>query len=154
MTPRIGLWRHTDFLKLWTGQTLSALGSTVTNLALPLTAALILHASALEKGLLSTAATIPNLLFGLVARVCADRVRRRPIMMIGADISRALLLLSIPAVALVHRLTIGQLYAALFLAGACTTFFDVANVSYLPSLVGRAHVVSANSRLVASASVA
>lgn len=153
MPTLTGLWRHTDFLKLWTGQTLSALGSTITNLALPLTAALILHASAFEMGLLSTAATVPNLLFGLVAGVWADRVRRRPIM-IGADISRALLLLSIPAAALFHLLTMGQLYAVLFLAGACTTFFDVANVSYLPSLVGRGHVVSANSRLVASASVA
>ena len=44
MTPLSGLWRHTEFLKLWTGQTLSALGSTVTNLALPLPAALLLHA--------------------------------------------------------------------------------------------------------------
>ncbi len=61
MPTLTGLWRHTDFLKLWTGQTLSALGSTITNLALPLTAALILHASAFEMGLLSTAATVPNL---------------------------------------------------------------------------------------------
>ena len=153
MSARTGLWRHTDFLILWTGQTLSALGSTVTTLALPLTAALILHASAFEMGLLSTVATVPNLLFGLVAGVSADRVRRRPLM-ISAEISRALLLLSIPIAALVHRLTIGQLYAVVFLAGTCTTFFEVANVSYLPSLVGRDHVVSATSRLVASASVA
>lgn len=148
-----GLWRHADFLKLWTGQTLSALGATVTTLALPLTAALVLHASAFEMGLLSTAATVPNLLFGLVAGLWADRVRRRPIM-IGAELSRALLLTSIPVAALFHLLAMGQLYAVVFLAGACTTFFDVANTSYLPSLVGREHLIDAMSRVVASGSVA
>lgn len=153
MSLRTGLWRHADFLKLWSGQTLSALGSTITSLALSLTAALALHASALEMGLLSTAATLPNLLFGLVAGLGADRMRRRWIML-GAELSRALLLTSIPLAAWWHVLTLGQLYAVVFLAGTCTTFFDVAQTSYLPSLVGREHIVAATSRVVASTSVA
>src|SRR5918911_3678885 len=153
MSKLTGLWGHTDFLKLWAGQTLSALSSNVTDLALPLIAALVLHASAFEMGLLSTVATLPDLLLGLFAGVWADRVRRRPIM-ITADVSRALLLLSVPVAAVFDVMMIWQLYAVLFLTGACATFFDVANVSYLPSLVGREHLVSANSKLVASTSFA
>ena len=91
MPKLTGLWRHPDFLKLWAGQSLSALSANVTDLALPLIAALVLHASAFEMGLLLTVATLPDLLLGLFAGVWADRVRRRPIM-IAADVSRALLL--------------------------------------------------------------
>jgi MFS family permease len=104
-------------------------------------------------GLLGTAATAPNLLVGLAAGVWADRVRRRPIL-IGADITRSVLLLSIPIAWAVDLLTIWQLYTVLFVAGACTTFFDVAYVSYLPSLVARSQLVSANGKLEASRSIA
>ncbi len=153
MPKLAGLWRHPDFLKLWAGQTLAALSSNVTDLALPLIAALILRASPFEMGLLGTVATLPNLLLGLFAGVWADRVRRRPIM-IAADAGRALLLLSVPVAAVFGAMTMWQLYAVLFLTGACATFFDVASVSYLPSLVGREHLVRANSKLVASSSAA
>jgi MFS family permease len=152
--PRLtGLWRHPDFLTLWAAQTLATLSANVTNLALPLIAALTLHASPFEMGLLGTMATLPNIMIGLFAGTWADRARRRPIM-IAADVIRALLLCSIPIAAAVNMLTIWQLYAVLFLSGVCTTFFDVANVSYLPSLVGRDQLTSANSRIVASTSVA
>lgn len=141
------------FLKLWCAHTLAALSANVTNLALPLVAALTLHATPFEMGLLSMVATLPNMLVGLFAGTWADRRRRKPIM-VAADLARAMLLLSIPLAALFGLLTLWQLYAVLFLSGICTTFFDVANVSYLPSLVGRAQLVGANSRIVASASVA
>ena len=42
------------------------------------------------------------------------RMRRRPIM-IAADASRALLLLSVPVAAVFHVMTLWQLYAVLFL---------------------------------------
>jgi MFS family permease len=153
MSRLTGLWRHPDFLTLWAAQTLAALSANVTNLAVPLIAALTLHASPFEMGLLSTMATLPNIVIGLFAGSWADRAQRRPIM-IAADVIRALLLCSIPVAVVFNMLTIGHLYAVLFLCGVCTTFFDVANVSYLPSLVGRAQLTSANSRIVASASVA
>src|ERR671937_580138 len=108
MPKLTGLWHHPDFLKLWAGQTLSALSSNVTDLALPLIAALVLHASAFEMGLLLTVATLPDLLLGLFAGVWADRVRRRPIM-IAADASRALLLLSVPVAAVFDVMMIWSL---------------------------------------------
>src|SRR5215208_6385182 len=94
--PRLtGLWRHPDFLILWAAQTLAVLSANVTNLAVPLIAALTLHASPYEMGLLSTMATLPNIMIGLFAGLWADRAQRRPIM-IAADLIRALLLCSIP----------------------------------------------------------
>jgi hypothetical protein len=48
-----GLWGHPDFMKLWVGETISLLGSQVTALALPLTAALILQASSEQMGILN-----------------------------------------------------------------------------------------------------
>jgi len=74
--------------------------------------------------------------------------------MIAADVTRALLLVSIPVTSAFNMLTIWQVYAVLFLFGIGTTVFDVANVSYLPSLVGRNQELSANSRIVASTSIA
>ena len=62
-----GLWRHADFRRLWAGQTVSLVGSQVTALALPVAAALTLHATALQMGLLSVAGSLPILLLACVS---------------------------------------------------------------------------------------
>lgn len=153
MSRDSGLWRHPDFLTLWSAQTLAALGAQVTQLAFPLIAAVTLDASPFEMGLLSTMATLPNLLVGLFAGTWVDRARRLPLM-IAAAVARAVLLVSIPVASAFNILTIEQLYAVLFLFGISITVFDIASVSYLPSLVGRDRVLSANSRIVVSTSLA
>jgi MFS family permease len=153
MSPTASLWRHHDFRTLWFAQTLAALSANVTHLALPLIAVVALHASPFEMGLLSAMATLPNLLLGLFAGPWVDRALRRPLL-IAADGARALLLVSIPISFAFNLLTMGQLYVVLFLFGIGTTVFEVANASYLPGLVGRDQVLSANSRIVASTSVA
>ncbi len=91
------LWRDLDLVLLWTGQTVSEVGSQVTFLALPLTAILLLHASPFQVGLLGAllfSSFLPTL--GLVAGVYVDRVKRRWIMII-CDLGRMLALGSIPA---------------------------------------------------------
>ena len=148
-----GLWRHPNFVKLWVGSTISLFGSQVTFLALPFTAALILHANALQMGLLTMANTLPFLLGGLFAGVWVDRLRRRPLL-IGADIGRALLLGSIPLVAFVGHLRIEYLYVVAFLVGALTLVFDIAYGAFLPSLIERELLLEGNSTLQASTSVA
>ena len=149
--PVATLWRHTDFLKLWAGQTISVFGSQFTMLALPLIAALTLHASPFEMGVLSALETAPFLLVGLFAGVFADRRRRRPILIV-ADIGRGLTLASIPVAWLLGSLTLPHLFAVGFLVGLCTVFFDVSYQSYLPSLVGRDKLVEGNSKLTVSES--
>src|SRR5689334_5157797 len=94
-----GLWRHADFLKLWTGQTISQFGTQVSQLAIPLTAALVLNATPAQMGLLGAFEFAPFLLLSLFAGVWVDRMRRRPILIV-ADIGRAMLLACIPVAAL------------------------------------------------------
>jgi MFS family permease len=149
--PRGGLWRHPDFLRLWSAQTISQFGSQVSQLALPLAAILVLDASAFEVALLGTVEFLPFLLFALPAGVWVDRLRRKPILVLG-DLGRAVALGSIPAAYAVDALTIWQLYAVGFVVGVCTVFFDVAYQSYLPSLIERENLVEGNSKLEISRS--
>jgi len=123
------LWRHPEFLKLWTAETISQLGTQVTLLGLPLIAILLLKANAFEVGLLGTVEFLPFILFGLPAGAWVDRLRRRPILIIG-DLGRVLSLGSIPFVYELGHLTLLQLYVVAFVTGVLTVFFDV---SYHPT---------------------
>jgi MFS family permease len=145
------LWRHSDFLRLWSAETVSQLGTQVTLLALPLIAILILRADPFEVGLLTAVEYLPFLLVGLPAGVWVDRLRRRPIL-IAADVGRAVSLVSIPVAHALGELTLAQLYLVAFFNGTLTVFFDVAYMSYLPSLVERNQLVDGNSKLEVSRS--
>jgi MFS family permease len=147
-----GLWREPDFLKLWTGQTVSLFGSQITGTALQLTALLVLGASPAQMGLLAAIVSAPVLVFGLVAGVWVDRLRRRPVL-IAADLIRAGLLATIPLAALLGQLRMAHLFIVAPLAGVLTVFFDVAFQSYVPTLVGRERIVEANGKLGVSASL-
>ena len=149
--PEEGLWSDPDFLKLWGAQTISQVGTQVTLLALPLTAILLLHASALEIALLGAMETLPFLLFALPAGVWVDRLPRRGLMIL-ADLARAAALVSIPIAHWLDALALPQLFAVAFVTGIGTVFFDVSYLSYLPSLVGRAQLAGGNARLMATQS--
>ncbi|MGH7781242.1 MAG: MFS transporter [Candidatus Binataceae bacterium] len=150
---RSRLWRNSDFLKLWTGSTISVFGSLVTVVALPFAAILTLGASPFQMALLRASDIVPALIMALVAGVWVDRLKRRPILII-TDLGRAILLATIPAAAFAHVLGMAQLYAVTLLAAILGIFFEVAYRSYLPSIVERAELAEANSKLGASASVA
>src|SRR6188472_4070011 len=151
--PRGGLWHHGDFLRLWTGETISQFGSQISQLAIPLTAILVLDATAFEVAALTTVEFLPFIIFTLPAGVWVDRMRRRPILIAG-DVVRALLLGSIPIAYVLDALTLGQLFVVGFLFGICTVFFDVAYQSYLPSLVERDQIIDGNSKMEISRSAA
>jgi MFS family permease len=148
-----GLWRHSEFVKLWAGQTISRVGSEISQLAIPLTAALVLNASPSQMGLLGAFEFAPFLLLSLFAGVWVDRMARRPIL-IASDVGRALLLGFIPVAALFGVLRIEQLYVVGLLTGVLTVSFDVAYQSYLPVLVSREHLIEGNSKLEVTNSVA
>ena len=143
--PR-SLLRAPDFLKLWAGQTVSAFGTQVTILAVPILAALTLSVSPFEFGLLTTIEFLPVVALSLPAGVWVDRLRRRPILIWG-DIGRAIGLLSIPVAFALDALTIWQLYLVVLVNGCLTIFFDVAYQSYLPSIVERDQLVEGNAKL-------
>ena len=143
------LIRHRDFRLLWGGETVSQLGSQVSLLAIPLLAVRTLHATTFQMGLLTAASTAAFLIVGLPAGVWVDRIRRRRVM-IGADLGRVVALGSVPVAYAAGLLTLGQLFVVTLVAGVLTVFFDVAYQSYLPSLVGREHLVEGNAKLTGS----
>jgi MFS family permease len=151
--PRRSLWHHRDFLRLWAGDSISQIGTAVSFIALPLLAIQVLDASPFEVGLLTAFETAAFLLVGLPAGAWVDRVRRRNVLIV-ADIGRAALLGSLPLAWYFDVLTLLQLYVVALLTGVLTVFFDVAYQSYLPSLVGRDHLVEGNAKLEASRAVA
>lgn len=149
------LWRHRDFLKLWTGDTISQFGSQITFLALPITAAVLLGATPFEMGLLGTIEMLPFLLVSLPAGVWVDRLPRRGFL-IGGDLVRAAALGTIPAGWLFARDLLGMpwLYAVGIVGGTATVFFDAAYQAYLPSLVEREQLIEGNQKLEVSRSTA
>ncbi len=148
-----GLWGDREFLKFWAASAISDLGSQVSTLALPLIAVLMLGATPWQMGLLAAAGAAPVLVVGLFAGVWVDRLRRRPVM-IAADVARAVLLLVIPLASALGVLTIEILYAVALLAGTLTVLFDVAFLSFIPSLVGAGQLMDANSKLEMTSSAA
>jgi len=144
--PSGPLWSHRDFMKMWTGQTISQFGSSISQLALPIIAVRLLHASAFEVAALGTVEFVPFLLFTLPAGVWVDRLPRRAVLIVG-DVGRGLLLSSVPIVYLAGDLKLAQLFVVGFLTGVLTVFFDVAYQSYLPALVEREDLIDGNSKL-------
>src|SRR6266851_1342159 len=144
--------RSPEFIKFWIGQSVSLVGSEVSQLAMPLLAVLSLGASPGEMGVLRAVNFAPYLL-SLPVGVLVDRTRRRPLL-IGADLMRALLLGSIPLAGALGVLAMPQLYVVAALSGALTLVFGVAYTAYLPGLVSSSRLMQANARLELSRSAA
>ncbi|WP_165422964.1 MFS transporter [Ktedonosporobacter rubrisoli] len=147
------LWHYPDFLKLWTGETVSLIGSQVTTLALPLTAVILLKATPVQMGLLNAVGFAPFLFLTLFAGVWIDHHRRRPIL-VATNIGRGVLLGLIPLFALLGMLRIEYLYIIAALAGCLTMLFYLAFQAFLPTLLPREQLVEGNSKLSVSQSVA
>src|SRR3954468_9437701 len=152
LVPTHTLWRSRDFLILWAGQTVSAYGDQVAAIALPLLAVSTLGATPFQMGVLGAARRLPFLLIALLVGVWADRRRRRPLL-IGADLGRGLLFVSLLGAAGLGILGMPYLYLVGFLLGCCGVVFDVAYQSFIPSLVGREQLVEANSKVGVTASI-
>ena len=141
-----GLWRNPEFVKLWGSLTITAFGAQITNLALPLTAAVLLHATPWQMGVLVALETLPFALVSLHAGVLIDRVRKLPIV-IAADIGRGVALLAIPVAAFTGSLTIEILYAVGFLCGAQNVVGGAAYQVLLAQMAGRNRLVEANAKV-------
>lgn len=131
---KYGIWRNTALRRFVGADALSQFGTQITLVALPLVAVLELRVSPFQLGLVSAAEMVAFLLIGLPTGVWVDRLRRRPIL-IAADAVRALALATVPLAAVTGTLSLLQLYAVALVIGACTVFFDVAHMSFLPSIV-------------------
>jgi MFS family permease len=147
------LVHHHDFRALWVGDTISQLGTQLTQLALPVLAVQVLAAGPRQMGLLTAAETLAFLVVGLPAGAWVDRWRTKRVLITG-DLVRAGVFVSVPLAWWAGWLTLGQLYAVALVGGIATVFFDVGYQSYLPEIVEGPQVVEGNAKLQASQSVA
>jgi len=150
---RPALWRHRDFLLLWSGQAVSEVGSQITVLALPLVAVVALRAGTFEVGLLSAAVTAAYLLVSLPAGALVERRGKRRVML-WCDLARLAVIGSVPLAAAVGALTLGQLYAVAMASSVFSVFFSVAYPAYLPTLLVREELMDGNGKLGTTQSVA
>lgn len=141
------------FRRLWAGQSISFFGSEIGHVAFPLTAVLLLEADAVQMGWLTAAGKLPMALFGLLAGVWIDRIRRRPVL-VATDFVQGVLALSIPIAAWMDILTLTHLFLVAFGAGTCSVLSAVADRAYLPTLLTRKQLVAGNTRIWFSMSLA
>lgn len=148
------LWHNANFLRFWLGETLSLLGTQVTNLALPLTAIVAFHATAEQVGVLRFLQLAPYLALSLLFGIWVDRVRRRPVML-AANLARMVLLALIPMLYWLHALSMAPLLVIACAIGVASVLFDVSWMSYVPTLVkDPEHYIEASAKMGISSSSA
>jgi len=148
MMVRLGLFHEPDFRRFFGATVAGQLADRFVYLALPLVAILWLDADEFAVGVLTAMTTAGSLLIGLPAGAWVDRWRKRPVL-VNTDLLRAGLLMTVPLAWWADALTIWLLYAIALGHGLLTVLFEVGYTSYIPALVGRDHLVEANSRIAA-----
>jgi MFS family permease len=142
----------TDFWKFWTGQTISNLGSSFTQWAVPILVYNLTH-SAVSLGVATAATFLPYLLFGLLIGAWMDRVDRKRAM-IALDWLNAAVIFSIPLVATYGHLTVWWIYGVTFIQSTVFIAFSAGEFAAVPSLVESDDLVTANGRIQATYSAA
>lgn len=149
--PARALWRGRRFATAWGAQTVSELGDRVSELAVPLVAVTVLDESASRVALLTAVVWLPNLL-ALLVGTWVDRRPRPRALLVTADLARALVVLTVPAAAVLGALTFGHLLAVALLLGAWSTLFRSAWQPFFVALVPRERYVEANGLFAATRS--
>lgn len=134
--------RHRDFRLLWSGQTLTLLGSFVSNVAYPFQL-LRLGGSAIELGTLVSVYTAANLVFLLLGGAVADRVPRRTLIVL-TELGSGVVVGTIALLGFAGALQIWHLYVSMLLFGASTAFSVPALGAMIPELVPEEILVSGN----------
>lgn len=145
--------KFNDFSKLWLGKSISMFGAQISTLAIPLTAVLVFHASPSEMGILQALNTLPFFIFSLFIGAVVDQYKKRPLL-IMANLGSILFLCTIPLFFWLELLTMSIVYIVTFLVATMAVIFELAYLSYLPSLVNKNELSSGNSKLEGSRAVA
>lgn len=133
VTSHRPLWRNQDFLLLWSGQTISLIGTGVTQFAFPLLVLTLTQSPALT-GLIAAVGALPYLFLSLPAGALIDRWDRKKVMII-CDACRALNIASIPFALILNHLTVVQLFIVSLVEGTFFVFFNIAEAASLPNVV-------------------
>ena len=153
MTETAKLRKSPNFVWLWTGQTISVVGSQLSGLALPVFAVTVLGVTEAQLGLLGTFDNAAFLVFALMAGAWVDRwVKRR--VMIVADLIRMVAVAAIPTLYFMGVFQFWHLLVLGAIIGTATVFFDVASQSIIPILFKDEQIGAANSAIETSSQVA
>ncbi|HEX4829598.1 MAG TPA: MFS transporter [Trebonia sp.] len=150
---RLGALANPDFARLWAGESVSLIGTQVTQFTMPLVAVLTLNATVIQVGVLNALRFVPVIALSLLAGVWLDRRKRKPVL-IACALGNAVLIGMVPLSQATGILSIGLLYVIVTLAGLLSMFFDVGALSYVPDLVGRDQLADANGKIQASTAFA
>lgn len=148
-TKRPSFLINRSFGFFWLGQSVSTLGSQVTAFAIPLLAALTLHATAQQMGFLRAAEFAPFLILTLPAGVWADLGIRR-LLMILSNLIRGIVIVAVPLAVLLGWARLEVLYVVMFAMGSFKVVFEMAYQTYIPEVVNRENLVNANSKIMMS----
>ncbi len=132
---------------------ISSFGGQVTLLALPLSAAVLLHASPTQMGLLTAMEITPFVLFSLPCGVWLDRVRKLPIYVVG-ELSIAVAVATVPAAWWLGWLSMTWLYVVGFTIGVVNTTAGSAAQIVLTQIVSRERLVEAHAKNALASSTA
>jgi MFS family permease len=143
--------RDRNFLRLWIGETVSILGTTISDFAIAIVAVVMLQATPAQIGLLRALGEAPTIVLGLFVGVWVDRIRRRRLL-VTLDLLAALAVASIPIAYVLGVLSLGQLFVLAAVWGVLGTFWAPAWGAFLPTVVERDRLVDANSKLTLSMS--
>jgi MFS family permease len=143
--PADDLLRDRAYRRLWTSILISSLGGQVTMLALPLTAAVLLHASPTQMGVLVACEIAPFVLLSLPSGVWLDRVRKLPVYIAG-EASLALIVASVPAAWWLGWLAMPWMYVVAFVMGCVYVVAGSAAQIVLTQVVPRERLVEAHAR--------
>ncbi|MFL6161954.1 MAG: MFS transporter [Jatrophihabitantaceae bacterium] len=135
------------------GRGINLLGTGVTRIAIPLLALQVLHASPFDIGALGAAALAAWFVVALPAGALLEGRRLRRVM-IASDLMCAAALLSIPVATGIARVTLSQLLAVCLIVGVATVIGEIAGQAFLPEVVSRDEIITANSLLQTSESIA
>ncbi|HMG53818.1 MAG TPA: MFS transporter [Kofleriaceae bacterium] len=147
------LWRHADFLRLWSAQAISAFGSRITRTALPIIAVVTLGQSEAMIGVLAAMQLVPGMILAIAAGGLVDRGHKRRIL-ITADLIRGALVASLTLAWALDALSMVQVIAVGALVGAASALFQITDVAYLPQLIGRRQLAEGNAKLETTEAVA
>lgn len=134
------------FVRYWTASTTGSFGTAVSTVAIQVLVVQVLVATPAEVGFVNAARVLPYAFLGLFVGVVVDRVRRRPLL-VWSNAAQAVALLAIPALWLADALSLLVVAAVLFVVGALSVVEIAARQSFLPRLVPKRALLSANARI-------
>lgn len=153
MSEKQPLWRHRDFVRLWAAQTVSAFGSRITRVGLPIIAIASLGVPDSQIGVLAALQFAPGVVLAVFAGGVVERSRKRWLM-VAADVARAALVASIAIAWWADALTMAHVIVVGAGVGALTALFIISDRAYLPVLIGKRQLADGNAKLEITESIA